>query len=117
MEQQELVEKIKGSIKNIEEKNNRIYFFVQDTRGNAKASIVYIYEMAMTLHKNGYSVIMLHEKNDFTSVSNWLDKEYETLVHQSVEGNSVNNNIHPNLSLVSIQENKEKVSILSNSFT
>ena len=89
MEQQELVEKIKGSIKNIEEKKNRIYFFVQDTRGNAKASIVYIYEMAMTLHKNGYSVIMLHEKNDFTSVSNWLDKEYETLIHQSVEGTNL----------------------------
>ena len=33
----ELFEKIKKSIQNIEEKKNKLYFFVQDTKGNAKA--------------------------------------------------------------------------------
>ena len=32
-------EKVEQSIKNLKEKTARIYFFVQDTKGNAKASI------------------------------------------------------------------------------
>lgn len=87
--EQELIEKIKLSIKNIEEKKNRIYFFVQDTRGNAKSSLAYIYNMAMTLHETGHTVIMLHEKNDFTSVTSWLGEEFSVLTHQSVEGTNL----------------------------
>ena len=84
--EQEMIEKIKGSILNIESKNNRIYFFVQDTRGNAKASIKYLYDMALTLKNNGYNVIVLHEKKEYTPVSSWLTGEYENIPHQCLEG-------------------------------
>ena len=40
----------------------RIYFLVQDTKGNAKASVRYIYQMEMSLKKSGYNAIILHEK-------------------------------------------------------
>jgi hypothetical protein len=85
----ELEIKIKKSIQNIEEKKNRIFFFVQDTKGNAKASIEYIYNMAFTLNQNDYTVVMLHEKNDYTNPSIWLGNKYEGLVHQSVEGTNL----------------------------
>ena len=39
---QEQIEKVKLSIQKLEEKTSRIYFFVHDTKGNAKASIKYI---------------------------------------------------------------------------
>lgn len=85
----ELIDKIKNSIQNIEEKKNKIFFFVQDTRGNAKASLEYIYNMAYTLKSNGYSVIMLHEKNDYVPPQSWLGDKLQGLTHQSIEGTNL----------------------------
>ena len=82
---QEQISKIERSIKNLEDKKNRIYFLVQDTKGNAKASIAYIYRMALTLSKNGYNPIILHEKDDYTNVGSWLGEEFDTLPHYSIE--------------------------------
>jgi hypothetical protein len=57
---QEQIEKVKLSIQKLEEKTSRIYFFVHDTKGNPKASIKYIYDMALTLKNNGYNSTILH---------------------------------------------------------
>jgi hypothetical protein len=74
----------------MKEKLSRIYFMVQDTKGNAKASVKYIYHMALTLKNNGYNAIILHEKPDYYGVSSWLDEEYMTkLEHRSIEGTSL----------------------------
>lgn len=81
-----LREKVEGSIKNLKEKKSRIYFMVQDTKGNAKGSVRFIYQVALTLKKEGYNAIILHEKNDYTGVESWLGSEYMTeLPHKSVE--------------------------------
>jgi hypothetical protein len=85
----ELKEKISLSIERIENKGNKIFFFVQDTRGNAKASLVYLYDMAYTLHKDGYTVVMLHEKPDYTKIGEWSDLKYDELTHQSIEGTNL----------------------------
>lgn len=85
----ELKEKISLSIERIENKENKIFFFVQDTRGNAKASLVYLYDMAYTLHKDGYTVVMLHEKPDYTKIGEWSDVKYDELTHQSIEGTNL----------------------------
>jgi len=83
-------EKLERSINNMKEKLSRIYFMVQDTKGNAKASVKYIYHMALTLKNNGYNAIILHEKPDYYGVSSWLDEEYMTkLEHRSIEGTSL----------------------------
>ncbi len=82
-----ILEKLELSVKNIEEKKSRIYFFVQDTKGHAKASIRYIYEMAMTLKEHGYNAIILHEKSDYVGVASWLGEEYmKELPHKVIEG-------------------------------
>ena len=87
---QENIEKLEMSIKNIKERNSKIYFVVQDTKGNAKASVRYIYQMAMSLKKNGYNPIILHEKPDYTPVDSWLDHEYASeLVHMAIEGQNL----------------------------
>ena len=85
----ELKEKISLSIERIENKENKTFFFVQDTRGNAKASLVYLYDMAYTLHKDGYTVVMLHEKPDYTKIGEWSDLKYDELTHQSIEGTNL----------------------------
>ena len=83
-------EKLEKSINNMKEKLSRIYFMVQDTKGNAKASIKYIYHMALTLKNNGYNAIILHEKPEYFGVSSWLGEEYMTkLEHRSIDGTSL----------------------------
>ena len=82
-----VIEKLKNSIANIEQKNSKVYFFVQDTKGNAKASIRYIYQIALTLKRAGYNPIILHEKPDYIGVANWLGEEYmNELPHKPIEG-------------------------------
>lgn len=84
---QENIKKLENSIQNLKNKSCRIYFFVQDTKGNAKASIRFIYQMAMALKKAGYNAIMLHEKEDYTPVDSWLDGDYmKVLPHTKIEG-------------------------------
>ena len=82
----EKIKKIEGSVTNLKEKTARIYFLVQDTKGNPKASIKYIYDMAITLKNSGYNPIIIHETTDYEGVSSWLDKKYMELPHQSIDG-------------------------------
>lgn len=85
----ELQSKVKQSIKVLRDKQARIYFLVQDTKGNAKASVRLIYQMAKSLKDNGFNPIILHEKSDYTGVIGWLDKEYSELPHKSIEGQNL----------------------------
>lgn len=83
----ENLSKLELSIENMKNKKSRIYFFVQDTRGNAKASVAYIYNLAMSLKQNGFNSIILHEKPDYIGVSEWLGEEFmNELPHKSIEG-------------------------------
>jgi len=86
---QEQIKKIEKSIQNMKDKKSKIYLLVQDTKGNAKASIAYSYRLGVTLSKQGYNMIMLHEKSDYTGVSEWLGSEYMELPHQSIEGQNL----------------------------
>ena len=84
-----LQEKVKQSIQILRDKKARIYFLVQDTKGNAKASIKLIYQMAKILLDNGYNPIILHEKADYAGVVAWLEEEYMEIPHKSIEGQNL----------------------------
>ena len=84
-----LKDKVKQSIDNLRNKKARIYFLVQDTKGNARASVRYIYQMAKTLLDNVYNPIILHEKNDYSGFVAWLNEEYITIPHQAIEGQNL----------------------------
>jgi hypothetical protein len=87
---QEQILKLEESIQKMRDKKSRIYFIVQDTKGNAKASIRYIYEMAMSLKNNGFNAIILHETPEYFGVTDWLGEEYMTnLDHRSIEGTNL----------------------------
>jgi hypothetical protein len=85
----QLQEKVKQSITILREKQARIYFLVQDTKGNAKASVRLIYQMAKTLKDNGFNPIILHEKSDYAGVVAWLNEEYMSLPHRAIEGQNL----------------------------
>lgn len=87
---QENLEKLERSIENLKNKKNKIYLLVQDTKGNAKASISYIYRMGIALLNAGYNPIILHEKNDYTGVASWMGEEYmKSLPHKSIENQNL----------------------------
>jgi len=85
----EKIEKIEKSVENLKSKNVRIYFLVQDTKGNPKSSVKYIYDTALLLKNNGYNSIIIHESNDYKGVSEWIDNRYEEIPHQSIEGQNL----------------------------
>jgi hypothetical protein len=85
----EQITKVEKSIQNLSEKKSKIYFLVQDTKGNAKASISYIYNMALALFEDGFNTIILHEKNDYIGVGEWLDEEYMKIPHTHIEGQNL----------------------------
>ena len=72
---EETIKKIEESIKNLESKKSRIYFMVQDTKGNAKAGVRHIYQMALTLKNSGFNTFIIHEKSDYKGVANWVGEE------------------------------------------
>jgi hypothetical protein len=86
---QEQLSKLELSIENMKNKKSRIYLIAQDTKGNAKASIAYIYRLGMALLKGGYNPIILHETSEYTGVSEWLGEEYMTLPHRAIEGQNL----------------------------
>lgn len=54
---EELVDKLKKSIDKLENKKIKIFLFVQDTKGNPKASIRVLYESAYALKKKGMKLL------------------------------------------------------------
>ena len=81
----EKIEKLERSIQNLKNNTSRIYFLVQDTKGNPKASIEQIYVMAETLKKNNFNTIIIHETKDYKGVSEWLDPKYMEIPHVSID--------------------------------
>lgn len=85
----EKIKKIELSIDNLKNKTARLFFLVQDTKGNAKASVRYIYQVAKCLKDNNYNVTIIHEKNDYHGVSEWLGEDYMKINHESIEGQNL----------------------------
>ena len=84
-----LKEKVLKSIEVLKNKQARIYFLTQDTKGNAKASVRFIYQVAKTLKDAGFNPIILHEKNDYAGVAKWLGEEYMNIPHRVIEGQNL----------------------------
>jgi len=86
----ENIKKLEVSIENLKNKSAKIYFFVQDTKGNLTGSVRFIYQMALTLKRAGFNSMILHEKSDYVGVKECLGSEYmDELSHSSVEGNQL----------------------------
>lgn len=81
----ETQKKVQNSIENLATKQAKIFFLVQDTKGNAKASIRQIYLIAKSLKNNGFNPHILHESKNYTSVDSWLGEGYDDIPHVIIE--------------------------------
>lgn len=84
-----VIENIEKEISKIDKKENRIYFFVIDTKGVSSGSLEYIYNLALILKNEGYDVSMLHTEEEFVGVGAWLGEEYANLPHYNVNSGEV----------------------------
>ena len=84
-----VIENIQKEIARIDKKENKIYFFVIDTKGVPSGSLEYIYNLALILKKEGYDVSMLHTEDEFVGVESWLGEEYASLPHFNVNKGEV----------------------------
>lgn len=81
---------ITDAIERLDNKDFGLYFFTLDTKGNPTAGIANIYEHVKVLNSLGYSATILHEKNDYHGVQDWLGEEYANLPHVSIESQELN---------------------------
>lgn len=79
-----VIENIQKEISRIDKKENKINFFVIDTKGVSSGSLEYIYNLALILKNEGYDVNMLHTEDEFVGVGAWLGEEYANLPHFNV---------------------------------
>ena len=86
---QKIIENIEKEISRIDKKENKIYFFVIDTKGVPSGSLEYIYNLALMTKEDGYDVAMLHTEEEFEGVASWLGEEYANLPHYNVNKGEV----------------------------
>ena len=84
-----VIANIEKEISKINKKENRIFFFVIDTKGVPSGSLEYIYNLALILKNEGYDVSMLHTEEEFVGVGAWLGEEYVNLPHYNVNKGEV----------------------------
>ena len=81
-------DKVRLSISNLNEKKNKIMFFVPDVNGIPAASIYEIYFHGTLLKKSGYDVYILTE-NDKYEIPDFIETELVDLKHVSMESNNL----------------------------
>ena len=79
-----VIDNIQKEISKIDKKENKLYFFVIDTKGAPSGSLEYIYNLALIAKEEGFDVSMLHTEDEFEGVESWLGKEYADLPHYNV---------------------------------
>lgn len=84
-----VIENIEKELSRIDKKENKLYFFVIDTKGVPSGSLEYIYNLALIAKEEGYDVAMLHTEEEFEGVESWLGKEYAELPHYNVNKGEV----------------------------
>ena len=79
------VKVIQEAIERLDKLESNVYVFVQDAKGNAKASIKYSYDLVRVLNENEYNAHILVENKDYEGVSSWLPLDYDNTPVVSIE--------------------------------
>jgi hypothetical protein len=85
MSNQQNIEKLEAALGRIKTNESKAYFLVYDTKGNARASIKYIYDLALTLNQNGTPSKIVVEDKSYSGVESWLDDKYKELEVLSIK--------------------------------
>lgn len=93
MSNKENIEKLEMALSKLETNKQIIYFLTYDTKNNPRASVKHIYDLALTLNKQGFISKILVEDNSYTTVESWLGETYKDLPVVSIKDDKVEINI------------------------
>lgn len=93
MTNNENIKSIELALGRLDKNESVIYFLTYDTKNNARASVKYIYDLALTLKENGYNSKILVEDKTYTGVDGWLGDTYKDLEVVSIKEDNININI------------------------
>jgi hypothetical protein len=93
MNNNENIEKINTALGRLENNKSIVYFLTYDTKNNARASVKYIYDLALTLNQNGIISKILVEDKTYNGVESWLGDKYKELEVVSIKDDKVEINI------------------------
>lgn len=83
------IEIIESSLNRLINGESSVFFLIYDTKGNPRASIKYIYDLALTLRENGFDAKLLSEDNKYRGVSDWLGTKYDTIPVLSIKDDKI----------------------------
>ena len=86
---QENIEKLETTLLSLHNNDNIIYFLTYDTKNNPRAAVKHIYDIALTLKKNGFNSKILVEDKSYVGVKNWLGDVYNELEIVSIKEDKV----------------------------
>lgn len=90
---EEILKRIEVEIDKMQNKQNKLLFYIFDTKGNPSGSLEYIYNLALIGKENGYDVEMLYqsetEEDEFVGVDEWLGEKYSSLPHLNISKEEV----------------------------
>jgi hypothetical protein len=93
MNNKETIEKLEVALGRLTSNESITYFLTYDTKNNPRASVKYIYDMALILHKSGKKVKILVEDNTYSGVESWLGDTYKELERVSIKDDKIEINI------------------------
>lgn len=82
-------ELIESALNRLESNQNSIYFLVYDTKNNPRASVKYIYDLALTLKNHGFNSKILTEDSTYKGVSSWLGDTYNDIPVNSIKDDKI----------------------------
>ena len=85
----ETVEKLEEALGRLENQENIVYFLTYDTKNNPRASVKYIYDLALILKENGTNAKILVEDKNYGGVSHWLGEKYNNIEVVSIKEDKV----------------------------
>jgi len=87
------IDPLQKTIELIKSKDFIVYFFVINTKGNALASIEYVYRQCKIMKEAGYNAKLMYEpdkQGNPPDVSGWLGEEFNDLPHVSISTKDLN---------------------------
>lgn len=89
MNNKENIEKLESALGRLENSESTVYFLTYDTKNNPRASVKYIYDLALTLKNNGIPTKILVEDSTYGGVSHWLGDTYKDIPVVSIKDDKV----------------------------
>jgi hypothetical protein len=88
-EKQKNIEKLEDALSRLNTNESVVYFLCYETKGNARAAVKHIYDLAQITKQNGFNSKILVEDKTYSGVKSWLDDRYSEIEVVSIKEDKI----------------------------